>query len=108
MYNQHNEDIIPSQIANLHHDLRAYDSAGGTTHVRYLHIHAPNKRRESGRAVTGQPGSQSGRVVTALLLKVENETKSPTSLCHLQPSGYQPIGPSFHSLFLSFSFSLYT
>lgn len=106
MYNQHNEDIIPSPIANLHHDLRACNSAGGTT--RYVHLYAPNTRRESGRAVTGQPGSQSGRVVTALLLKVENETKSPTSLCHLQPSGYQPIGPSFRSFSLSFPFSLYT
>lgn len=34
MCNQHNGEIIPSQIANLHHDLRAYNSAGGTTHVR--------------------------------------------------------------------------
>lgn len=33
-----------------------------------------------------------------LPLKVENEANSPTSLCHLQPGGYQPIGPSFSSL----------
>lgn len=65
-------------------------------------------RRESVRTMTGQPDSQSGRVVTAPL-KEENETKSPTSLCHLQSDGYQPIGPSFArwlGLSLSLPFSL--
>jgi len=100
------------------------NSAGGSATtvacVQRTHTHGKSRggKMRKSRAVAEQPGSQSGRDVTAssdLPLKVENEAKSPTSLCHLQPDGYQPIGPSFPlssslspspSLSLSLSLSL--